>query len=84
MDVLQIEIDTLNARRDDLLAEHRGQYVVIAGARVVGFFENPDEAFEAGLDACGPSAPFLLHHLQEQAPVEMPAVVHGLMNAELP
>jgi len=57
------EVDYLEATREDLLREHLGRYVVIERRSVLGSFASEEEAFRAGVRACG-TAPFLIAHME--------------------
>ena len=47
---LEQEIATFEAQRSALLASHRGQFVLIRGDQVCGFFPDEDAALRAGYE----------------------------------
>jgi hypothetical protein len=85
MEVLSEEFVTYRAHRERLLRSHSGGYVVITGTIVLGVFDSLDQAFVAGVEHCGPRRPFLLQLVCAEEPEqELPALVHGLIDARLP
>jgi hypothetical protein len=61
------ELVTYRDRLDDLL-RHRGQYVVIKGQEIAGFFRDRRTAVEAAIAAYGPG-PFLVKKVVETEPI---------------
>jgi hypothetical protein len=55
---LAAELTTYRDRLDELL-RHKGQYVVIKGKEIAGFFRDRRSAVEAAIEAYGPG-PFLV------------------------
>ena len=45
---LETETATYEAQKERLLAEHRGRFVLIHGAEIVGVFDTQSEALVAG------------------------------------
>lgn len=66
--ILEREYAFFNPRRAELMREHPGEYIVISGDRIIGFFATEREAYEAGLAAVGNVA-MLIEHLAESVPV---------------
>jgi hypothetical protein len=64
---LAVELTTYRDRLDELL-QHKGQYVVIKGQEIAGFFRNRRSAVEAATAAYGPS-PFLVKKVVEKEPI---------------
>jgi hypothetical protein len=64
---LAAELTTYRDRLDELL-RHKGQYVVIKGQEIAGFFRNRRSAVEAATAAYGPG-PFLIKKVVETEPV---------------
>jgi hypothetical protein len=52
--------ETFEAHREEWLAEHWGEYVVIAAHHVLGFFPSLDLAYDAGRRHYGPEVFFLV------------------------
>jgi hypothetical protein len=52
-DVFREEYVLLDAKRDEWLAEHHGEFVVIKGSELLGFFTTFMDAFRAGLALIG-------------------------------
>jgi hypothetical protein len=55
---LEHEIATFERELPAMLAKHAGEFVLIKGTNVVGFFATEEEALRAGYDRCG-DEPFL-------------------------
>jgi hypothetical protein len=64
---LATELVTYRDRLDELL-RHRGQYVVIKGQEIAGFFRDRRTAVEAAIAAYGPG-PFLVKKVVEVEPI---------------
>ena len=64
---LAAELVTYRDRLDDLL-QHKGQYVVIKGREIAGFFRDRRSAVEAAIAAYGPG-PFLVKKVVEKEPI---------------
>jgi hypothetical protein len=64
---LAAELITYRDRLDDLL-RHKGQYVVIKGREIAGFFRDRRSAVEAAVAAYGPG-PFLVKKVVEKEPI---------------
>ena len=62
------ESEAFNAQRDELLKNHRGEFVVFKDGKPVAFFKTLDEAYQFGISQFGPSDPFLLEPIVERAP----------------
>ena len=62
------ELETYEAHKAELLAEHEGKFVLIKGDKIVGVYDTHEEALARGyqdyLDE-----PFLAHEI---SPVELP------------
>ena len=68
MSALEKEVATFEAKRLDLLAAHRGRWVLIRGDRVVGTFHCWDDALDRGYEEFGPG-PFLVKQILDVDPV---------------
>lgn len=67
-DVLTRELATYEARKAEFLATHPGEFVLIHGDEVVGFWANEDDALEVGYSRFG-LVPLLLKQVVEKEPV---------------
>ena len=68
------EIATFEAQRRAFLKSHRGQFVLIKGKRVVGFFEDEVDAIRHGYRMLG-DVGFLVQKIEEhETPVMMPTI----------
>ena len=63
---LATELVTYRDRLDELL-QHKGEYVVIKGREIAGFFRNRRSAVEAAVAAYGPG-PYLVKKVVEKEP----------------
>jgi hypothetical protein len=59
MNELATELATYNAQLPNMLREHEGQFVLIHGDTVVGFWPTHEEAYYAGCERFG-APPFLV------------------------
>jgi hypothetical protein len=64
---LATELITYRDRLDELL-QHKGEYVVIKGREIAGFFRNRRSAVEAAVAAYGPG-PCLVKKVVEKEPI---------------
>lgn len=62
---LATEIDTYNSQIDSWKADHVGQFVLIHGTDVGGFFDSYEEALRAGYERFG-LVPFLVKEVRRQ------------------
>ena len=63
------------------LADHHGEFVVVKGETVVGYFATHDDALAAGARAFGLS-PFLVRQVGlAPEPVSIPALTLGILGA---
>jgi hypothetical protein len=69
LDVLETEIATFDARLPEFLRDHAGEFVLIHGSTVHGFFPDMDAAIAEGYRRLG-GGPFLAKRVE----VEVPAV----------
>jgi hypothetical protein len=78
---LETELAYFNRRKDELVRDHAGQYVLIKGEELVGAFPTEAQAYEAGLERFG-NQPFLIKRaaVEEQAANYL-ALRFGLLHA---
>ena len=57
---LEQEQAAFDRQLDDLLKEHRGEFVLFKEGRAVGFFKDNTSAYAAGLDQFGIGSIFLV------------------------
>lgn len=67
--MLEHEVAVFEAHRQEWLEDHQGEYVVIQGDRIRGFFDDYEEAFKAGLRSFGVQRSFLVKQIWEVDPV---------------
>lgn len=67
--LLGTEIQFYDSHKQEWLASHAGDFVVVGGSTVVGFYSDYRSAFEAGLQALGVASPFLVRQVCHQEPV---------------
>lgn len=63
------EIDFYAAHKDEWLQQHSGEYVVLKGDQILGFYPAFNEAYIAGVRAWGPGVDFLMRQVLEFEPV---------------
>jgi hypothetical protein len=62
---LDLEWETYRKEVGRLIADgHEGQFVMIKGTEIVGFFDSFWDAHRAGLDQFGVFSPFFIHQVQ--------------------
>ena len=66
---LHEELQVLELHRSEWLRSHRGEFVAIVGAKVVGFYPDYESALKAGLPAAGLRDSFLLKQVWAEDPV---------------
>jgi hypothetical protein len=78
--VLDQELETFRRELPRMLAEHPGEYVLIRGDQVAGFWPDEDSAYDAGCDAFG-LEPFLVKKVQAH---EQPVTLYIDLTPECP
>lgn len=68
-DSLHQELQVFELYRSEWLRSHRGEFVAIIGAKVIGFYPDYESAFKAGLPAAGVRNSFLLKQVWAEDPV---------------
>lgn len=68
VEMLQTELQTFDARRDELLGTSLGKWVLIQDGELIGTFETQRDAINVGYRQFG-NVPFLV---KQVVPVEMP------------
>lgn len=78
---LETEFQYFDKNREKFLAVADGQFAVIKGEVLLGFFGSEEEAYKAAMKKCG-LEPFLIKEVLPEDPIEqIPAYHLGLMNA---
>jgi hypothetical protein len=80
---LERELAFFEAHRQDWLHHHAGKFVLIIGERLLGTYDSPARAYEAGVEAVG-NAPMLIKQVTEaDRPEQVPALALVLTDARL-
>jgi hypothetical protein len=66
--VLEEELATYRRELPKMLATHEGQYALIRGQHVLGYWPTQKEAYEAGVERVG-LVPFLVKKVEAVEPV---------------
>lgn len=66
---LETELLTFEKHRTEWAPKHLGEFVVIAGTTVAGFYPDYETAFTAGLQTFGIRGEFLVKQLYIEEPV---------------
>ena len=66
---LALELQYYNLHKHEWLREHAGDYVVVKGGEVVGFYSSFEAAYSAGVEAWGARTDFLVRQVLEHEPV---------------
>lgn len=78
---LDVELAFFEESRRDWLNQHRGKFAVVKDETLLGFYDTPELALQAGLREWGHTS-FLIKPVLPSDPVEqIPALVHGLIHA---
>lgn len=65
---LQDEKAAFEHHLDALRQDHEGEWAVVRGGEVIGFFPSHEKAYEAGLDRFGLDAVFLIAQVKTEIP----------------
>ena len=68
-DVLMAELEFYQRHKPEWLQSHPGDFVVIVGQSVAGFFPDYEAAFMAGLRKAGITGNFLVKQVWAEEPV---------------
>jgi len=66
---LSIELKLFAAHKKEWLTDHSGDYVVVQGTTVLGFFKSWEKALRSGIEAFGVRDDFLVKQVLPQEPV---------------
>ncbi len=62
MGLLDLELKTYDAKREELLASAEGRFVLIGGEELVGVYDTQMDAIRQGYERFG-NVPFLVKHV---------------------
>lgn len=65
--VLEVELETYNNKKDELLKESENQFVLVKGTEIVGTFEAQGDALQEGYRKFG-KKPFLVKQILQVEP----------------
>lgn len=68
-DRLAIELKFYATHKQEFLKGHRGEYVVIQGTTLLGFFQSWEQAFRSGVHAFGVQQDFLVKQVLTREPI---------------
>jgi hypothetical protein len=68
-DRLAVELEFYAAHKEEFLRAHTGEYVVIHGTTILGFFRSWEHAFRAGVGAVGIETDFLVRQVLAREPI---------------
>ena len=66
---LATELEVYAAHKNEWLQEHSGEYVVVKGSTVLGFYAAWEQALRAGVEAFGVREDFLVRQVLAREPV---------------
>jgi|SRR5271166_3722537 len=66
---LRIELRVFEQNKPEWLRSHPGEFVVITGTKLTGFYSDYESAFKAGLGAAGLGNSFLVKQVWAEEPV---------------
>jgi len=83
IDVLKKELEAYERMREELLEKYRGKVVAIKDGKLVGVYDNEEEAFRDIVEKYG-LVPVLIKRVAEkEKPEEMPSYTYGLLGVVL-
>ena len=79
--ILKQELQAFEARKDEFLRHHEGQYVVLHGRELLGAYTTERQAYEAALARLG-NVPMLIRRVQREpeVPDSVPALQVGAVS----
>jgi len=80
---LESEVAYFDQHRQEFVAKAFGKFILVKGEKDYGFYDNPLEAYKAGVDLFG-LEPFLIKEVLPQDQIhEIPAHYLGLTHASV-
>lgn len=67
--ILEHELRLFEQHKQDWLQAHTGEFAVIGGTTICGFYSDYESAFRAGLRKFGCTSPFLIKQVCAKEPV---------------
>jgi hypothetical protein len=81
-ELLKLESEYFESHRKEFLEIAMGKFVLVKGQKSFGFFDDPQAAYQNGVDQFGIEEAFLIKQVvPEEVPDEIPAHFLGLMYA---
>jgi hypothetical protein len=81
--MLEKELEYFGQHKEELLKQYQGRFLVIKNDRLVGDYQNEQEAYEAGLKALGNTVFLIKRAVAEDEVVRFPALNVGVINANI-
>ena len=83
IDALKKELEVYEKMREELLKKYRGKVVTIKDGKLVGVYDNEEEAFRDVVEKYG-LVPVLIKRVTEkEKPEEIPSYTYGLLGVVL-
>jgi hypothetical protein len=80
---LEQELQTFNELKESLLKTHEGKFALIKGKEFIDAFDNPDNAYQEGINRFG-NEEFLVKRISQSEEVyRNQALMAGLINAHI-
>lgn len=76
--MLEKELEYFRQHKEELLKQYQGRFLVIKDNRLVGAYQNEQEAYDAGLKALGNTAFLIKRAVAEEEVVRFPALNVGV------
>jgi hypothetical protein len=73
LDKLRVEQEAFDSQLDELMQEHAGQFVLMKGGDVVGYYDSFQAAYSDGVLKYGPADVFLVSEVKHRPP-ESPSI----------
>jgi len=84
MVMLEVERKFIEERRNELLQQYGGKFLVIKGEEVTGAYDTMDEALQGAASKHGLESVLIRRPVDVDQEVSVPALMLGILSANLP
>jgi len=83
MEIFKEELAFFDARKQELLKTHAGQFALIKGRNLVGIFSTREQAYAEGVKRFGQEAFLIKHIVEHEKPEQVPLLAYFLGRANI-
>ena len=83
IDALKKELEVYERMRGKLLEKYRGKVVVIKDGKLIGVYDNEEEAFRDVVEKYGLVSVLIKRVTEKEKPEEIPSYTYGLLGVVL-